>query len=208
VTVVRAKEPDVVLTDLRMPETDKDAGLRAALRIRQDRPAVGVILLSAYGEAEYAAELLQELPDRVGYVLKDHVDDVPELIRMMERVAAGGIAVDPRFVGRLLGRARRDNPLDRLSAQERNVLGLVAEGLSNNAIARRLRTTDSAVEKAITGIRRKLGLTGIDSNARVNVVLAYLRYTGQLRPADEPGASEGQPARGHQHDHSTAPNTR
>jgi DNA-binding NarL/FixJ family response regulator len=182
IITVRATVPDLVLTDQRMPNHDRDAGLRAALQIRQEHPQIGVILLSAYGEAEYASELLYKLDDRaVGYILKQQVHEVAQLIPQMQRVAAGGVALDPCFLNRVFARRHVNNPLDRLAPHELRILKLMAEGRSNAAIALETGTSEGAVEKAITGLHRKLDIDKPkNTNKRVSAVLAFLRHTGRL----------------------------
>jgi DNA-binding NarL/FixJ family response regulator len=173
---VRSYSPDVAIVDIRMPPTHTDEGLRAAKEIRERYPGVGVLVLSQYVEAEYAMELLAEGAEGVGYLLKDRVADVAEFAAAVRRVAEGGSALDPTIVSRLVGRQRRDNPIDTLTPREREVLTLMAEGLSNRALASRLVVTERAVEKHVTSIFGKLGL-GSDAGAhrRVLAVLAFLR---------------------------------
>ena len=159
-----------------MPPTHTDEGLVAAQRIRSDHPAVGVLVLSQYVEPSYALRLLEEHPERVGYLLKERVFDVAILVDALRRIADGETVVDPTIVSRLLGRGRRDDPLAALTAREREVLGLVAEGLSNKAIAARLFVTERTVEAHVKQIFLKLSLqTSPDSHRRVLAVLAYLR---------------------------------
>lgn len=178
--VVREALPDLVLTDQRMPRNDHDAGLRAAIEVRRIHQSAGVVLLSAYGEVRYATELLTALQERVGYILKQDVHNVTELIPLMERVAAGGVALDPRFVSQLIQRPRRENPLQRLTPHELRILALMAEGLSNAAIAQQIAASEGAVEKAVTALNRKLAIDGTNANRRVTAVLAFLRHTGRL----------------------------
>jgi DNA-binding NarL/FixJ family response regulator len=183
---VDAAEPDVVLADIRMPPTYTDDGLRAAVRIRRRHPHIGVVLLSHYGEVEYALRLVEALPDRAGYLLKDRATGAPELLDTIQRVAAGGLVIDPAVVGRLMARRRRDNPLQHLTERELEALRLMAVGLSNGAIARQMKVTTSTVEKHATALFRKLGLSPdlststAEINVRVRAVLTYLRHTGQL----------------------------
>ena len=167
-------KPDVVVVDVRMPPTFSDEGLRAALVVRARWPAMGVLVLSQYVEERYATELLSGRPHGVGYLLKDRVADVPEFLSALERVAAGGSALDSEVVAQLLARGRQ--PLDSLTAREREVLGLMAEGRSNAGIAEALVVTDGAVEKHINSIFAKLGLPPADGGHRR--VLAVLRYLG------------------------------
>lgn len=178
--------PDIALLDIRMPPTYTDDGLRAALRIRARHPHVAVLLLSSYGEVEYAVQLVEQLTDRVGYLLKEHTVSARDLIDAMRRVVAGGVIIDPDVVTRLIRRPRVVSPLARLTDREVQALALMAEGHGNAAIARHMRITTSTVEKHVTAVFRKLALspggdcpTGSD-NARVRAVLTYLRHTGQL----------------------------
>ena len=173
---VRSYTPDVVIVDIRMPPTHTDEGLRAAKEIRSTHPSIGVLVLSQYVETEYAMELLSESADGVGYLLKDRVSDIGEFVAAVQRVADGGSALDPTIVSRLVGRSRKDHPLDTITPRERDVLQLMAEGLSNGAIAARLFVTERAVEKHVTSIFGKLRL-GADpeSHRRVLAVLAFLR---------------------------------
>ena len=159
-----------------MPPTHTDEGLVAAQRIRTDHPAIGVLVLSQYVEPSYAMRLLEEHPERVGYLLKQRVFDVAILVDALRRIGDGETVVDPTIVSRLVGRRRREDPLAELTAREREVLGLVAEGLSNGAIADRLFVTERTVEAHVKQIFLKLGLTvDPDSHRRVLAVLAYLR---------------------------------
>jgi DNA-binding NarL/FixJ family response regulator len=175
--------PDLVLLDIRMPPTHTDDGLRAAVRIRERHPHMGVVLLSHHGEVEYAVRLVDALPDRAGYLLKERATGARELLDTVDRVAAGGLVIDPAIVGRLLARRRVDNPLERLTERELEALHLMAEGLANGAIARRMSVQVSTVEKHATALFRKLGLNvepaGAE-NVRVRAVLTYLRHTGRL----------------------------
>jgi DNA-binding NarL/FixJ family response regulator len=173
---VRAHKPDVAITDIRMPPSHTDEGLRAALVIRGELPETGVLVLSQYVDEAYAFELLSGSTEGVGYLLKDRVADVDALLEGVRRVAAGGSALDPEVVTHLLGRRRRDDPLDALTAREREVLALMAEGRSNRAIAAELVVTERAVEKHVTSIFSKLGLPASTADhRRVLAVLAYLR---------------------------------
>jgi DNA-binding NarL/FixJ family response regulator len=172
---VRAHKPDVAIVDVRMPPTHTDEGLRAAQLIREELPATGVLVLSQYVEEEYATELIGDRAEGVGYLLKDRVADVDAFVDAVRRVGDGGSALDPEVVSLMLGR-RRDEPLSELTPREREVLSLMAEGLSNNAIAERLVVTERAVEKHVTSIFGKLRLppTG-ETHRRVLAVLAYMR---------------------------------
>jgi DNA-binding NarL/FixJ family response regulator len=173
---VRSYSPDVAIVDIRMPPSHTDEGLRAAQEIREKHPTVGVLVLSQYVEPSYAMELLEESAEGVGYLLKDRVSDVHEFADAVRRVGEGGSALDPTIVSQLVGRRRRDDPIDQLTPREREVLGLMAEGLSNAALAERLVVTERAVEKHVTNIFGKLGL-GADAehHRRVLAVLAFLR---------------------------------
>jgi DNA-binding NarL/FixJ family response regulator len=172
---VRAHKPDVAVVDVRMPPTHTDEGLRAAQQIREELPGTGVLVLSQYVEEEYASELIGDRADGVGYLLKDRVADVEAFADAVRRVGQGGSALDPEVVSLMLGR-KRDEPLSELTPREREVLGLMAEGLSNHAIAERLVVTERAVEKHVTSIFGKLRLppTG-ETHRRVLAVLAYMR---------------------------------
>ncbi|WP_312038467.1 response regulator transcription factor [Streptomyces galbus] len=172
---VRAHEPDVVVTDVRMPPGFTDEGLHAAVRLRAERPGLPVLVLSQYVQRTYAAELLDSGDGTaVGYLLKDRVGQVEEFVAALDEVAAGGTVVDPEVVRQLL-RRRRD-PLDRLTPREREVLALVAEGRSNGAVARALVVSEAAVGKHIGSILTKLDLPPADDvHRRVLAVLAYLR---------------------------------
>jgi DNA-binding NarL/FixJ family response regulator len=173
---VRSYKPDVAIVDIRMPPGYRDEGLQAAKQIREHHPGTAVLLLSQYLEAGYALELLQESAEGVGYLLKDRVSDVSEFTAAVKRVAAGGSALDPTVVSQLVGRRRRDNPLAELSPREHEVLELMAEGLSNAAIAERIFITERAVEKHVTNIFQKLRLPPApDTHRRVLAVLALLR---------------------------------
>lgn len=172
---VAAHRPDVAVVDVRMPPTNTDDGLRAALRMRVEQPEVGVLVLSQYVEEGYANDLLAESAEGVGYLLKDRVGDVERFVDAVRRVGAGGSALDPEVVSRLLGRRRREDPLEEITPREREVLGLMAEGRSNAAIASRLFVTEKAVSKHAGNIFAKLGLAGSpDDNVRVLAVLTHL----------------------------------
>src|SRR6266540_3636833 len=169
-------KPDVALVDIRMPPTQTDEGLRAAQEIRERWPDTGVLVLSQYVEPAYAMELLGENAEGVGYLLKDRVSDVDEFAAAVRRVGEGGSALDPAVVSQLVGRRRRDDPLDELTPREREVLGLMAEGRSNQAVAERLVITLRAVEKHVTSIFSKLRLPATaEDHRRVLAVLTYLR---------------------------------
>jgi len=173
---VRLKRPDTAIVDIRMPPTHSDEGLVAAQRIRTDHPEVGVLVLSQYVEPSYAMRLLEEYPERIGYLLKQRVFDGAVLIDALRRIDDGETVVDPTIVARVLGRRRRADPLAELTAREREVLGLVAEGLSNRAIAGRLFVTERTVEAHVKQVFLKLALDlNPESHRRVLAVLAYLR---------------------------------
>jgi DNA-binding NarL/FixJ family response regulator len=173
---VGAHRPDVAVVDVRMPPTHTDEGLRAARTIRSEHPDTAVLVLSQYVEEAYALELLSESTERTGYLLKDRVSDVDAFLDAVRRVAGGGSALDPEVVSLLLGRRRREDPLEPLTAREREVLGLMAEGRSNAAIAEALVVTERAVEKHVTSIFSKLDLVPtVEDHRRVLAVLAYLR---------------------------------
>jgi DNA-binding NarL/FixJ family response regulator len=173
---VRLARPDAAIIDIRMPPTHTDEGLVAAQAIRTEHPAVGVLVLSQYVEPGYAMRLLEEHPERIGYLLKERVFDVAILVDALRRIADGETVVDPTIVSRLVGRRRREDPVARLTEREREVLGLLAEGLSNKAIAARLFVTERTVEAHVKQIFLKLDLNANpDSHRRVLAVLAYLR---------------------------------
>lgn len=168
--------PDLAVVDIRMPPTFRDEGLRAALEIRSKFPDTATLILSQYVEPAYAAELLADGGGRVGYLLKDRVFDVDEFVDAVRRVGQGGTALDPQVVAQLVGRHRQGSPIDRLTGREREVLGLMAEGRSNAAIAEVLVLTIGAVEKHIASIFTKLDLPPSETdNRRVLAVLAYLQ---------------------------------
>ncbi|SBT44387.1 response regulator transcription factor [Micromonospora narathiwatensis] len=175
---VRADEPDLLVTDIRMPPDHRDDGLRAAVTLRAERPRLAVVVLSQYVQTEYASALLDSGDGRrVGYLLKDRVADVAEFADTLRRVVGGGTAIDPDVVRHLLHRPR--DPLAALSAREREVLALLAEGHSNAAIAARLHVTEAAIGKHVGNILTKLDLPpSDDTNRRVLAVLTYLRRHG------------------------------
>ena len=173
---VRSYSPHVAIVDIRMPPTHTDEGLRAAQEIRERHPGVGVLVLSQYIEPAYAMELLAENAEGVGYLLKDRISDVKEFASAVRRVAEGGSALDPAIVTQLVGRRRKDDPIDHLTPREREVLELMAQGRSNAGIAERMVVTERAVEKHVTSIFEKLRLpASSDDHRRVLAVLAYLR---------------------------------
>jgi DNA-binding NarL/FixJ family response regulator len=173
-----AHRPDVAVVDIQMPPDRSDDGLRAALELRRLRPETGVLVLSQFYEESYARDLIGDSAEGVGYLLKERVGDVDAFTDAIARVAAGGSALDPEVVGRMLGRRQRDGALDRLSPRERDVLGAMAEGKSNQGIAQALFVGEAAVEKHVTQIFHKLGLgRSAGEHRRVLAVLAYLRET-------------------------------
>jgi DNA-binding NarL/FixJ family response regulator len=174
IALVRMKRPDLAVVDIRMPPGHSTEGLNAAVTIRKEFPETGIMVLSAFVHVEHAVELLSS-GQGIGYLLKDRVEDVTDFVQSLQRVADGGAVIDPALVQDLV-RARHDqDPLDMLSAREREVLELMAEGRSNTAIAQRLFITEKAVSKHTTSIFTKLGLAADqDDNRRVLAVLAYL----------------------------------
>jgi DNA-binding NarL/FixJ family response regulator len=174
-----AGELDLVITDVRMPPTHTDEGLRAALVIRSRHPELPILVLSQYVEERYAADLLGGRTRGVGYLLKDRVADVEDFLAALRRVAEGGTALDPDVVAQLLARTRQRDPLGELTPREREVLGLMAEGRSNAAISRQLVISSGAVEKHVTSVFTKLGLEPDAEDHRR--VLAVLRYLGGVQ---------------------------
>lgn len=185
---VFAHKPDVAVVDIRMPPTNTDDGLRAAVEIRRLLPETGVLVLSHYLESGYALELLADSAERVGYLLKDRVADLDRFVDAVRRVGRGGSVLDTEVVARLVDRGPQSgDPLTRLSPREREVVALMAEGRSNGAIAERLVVTERAIEKHVTGIFAKLDLAPSSSHhRRVLAVLAFLR--------DEPQPLSHRPA--------------
>jgi len=174
--LVEQYKPDVAIVDIRMPPTHRDEGLKAAQEIRARHPDVGVLVLSQYVELGLAARLLADNAAGLGYLLKDRITDLDEFAAAIRRVGAGGSALDPAIVSQLLGRRRDDDLLQHITPREREVLALMAQGYSNQAIADRLVVTVRAVEKHVTSIFDKLGLPDTsDSHRRVLAVLAFLR---------------------------------
>ncbi|MGW5949296.1 response regulator transcription factor, partial [Streptomyces celluloflavus] len=170
--------PDVSLIDVRMPPTQSDEGLRAALAARRELPGLPVLILSQHVEQLYARELLADGAGGIGYLLKESVFDADQFIDALERVAGGGTAMDPAVIAKLLAGGSSDRRLEQLTEREHSVLGLMAEGLSNQAIGRRLFLSESAISKYTTSLFGKLGITDDDSgNRRVLAVLAYLNRT-------------------------------
>jgi DNA-binding NarL/FixJ family response regulator len=173
---VRLTRPDTAIVDIKMPPTHTDEGLVAAQQIRAEHPEVGVLVLSQYVEPSYAMRLIEEHPERVGYLLKERIFDVAVLVDALRRIEEGETVVDPTIVSRLVGRRRREDPLAELTEREREVLSLVAEGMSNKAIAGRLFVTERTVEAHIKQIFLKLRLPEApDTHRRVLAVLAFLR---------------------------------
>jgi DNA-binding NarL/FixJ family response regulator len=174
IAAIRADEPDLAVIDIRMPPTHTWEGLDAAREIRAAFPRVGILLLSAYVEVETAIDLL-EGGERIGYLLKDRIMKTADIVDALERIASGGSVIDPALVQALVATARRDDPLAELTAREREVLALMAEGRSNNGIATRLVVTEGAVEKHVRSILSKLGLPAAgDNHRRVLAVLTFL----------------------------------
>lgn len=171
---VAAHQPDVAVVDIRMPPTHTDEGLRAALDLRRRFPGLGILLFSQYVETRFVNQLLAEGSSGVGYLLKERVSDIDDFVDALDRVAAGGTALDPEVVTQLFGAGRRDAALERLTPREREVLTLMAEGRSNAAIAASFVVTERAVEKHVANIFTKLGLPATPSDHRR--VLAVLRY--------------------------------
>jgi DNA-binding NarL/FixJ family response regulator len=173
--------PDLAIVDVRMPPTHTDEGIVAAVEARRRQPGLAVLVLSAYVEQAFATELFTDGGARLGYLLKERVGRVEEFLEALHRIVDGGTAIDPEVVAQLLTRSRPDNRLGRLSAREREVLALMAEGLGNGAIAERLVVTDGAVHKHIRSIFAKLDLAPADrADRRVTAVLHYLRDTARL----------------------------
>jgi DNA-binding NarL/FixJ family response regulator len=173
---VRSYSPDVAIVDIRMPPTHTDEGLVAARQIREKHPGTGVLVLSQYVESSYAMELLADSAEGVGYLLKDRVSNVDDFVAAVRRVGEGGSALDPSVVSQLVGRRRRDDPVDTLTPREREVLALMAEGRSNQGIADELVVTERAVEKHVTSIFVKLRLPAApEDHRRVLAVLTFLR---------------------------------
>ncbi|MGW2621087.1 response regulator [Streptomyces sp. NPDC001500] len=172
---IEEHRPDVAILDVRMPPTHTDEGIRAAVQARRRRPDLAVLVLSAYVEQSFATELLTGGVGGLGYLLKERVGRVEEFLDALHRVASGGTAIDPEVVAQLFARSRQDTRLERLSPRERDVLALMAEGLGNSAIAKRLVVTDGAVHKHIRSIFAKLDLSPADQvDRRVAAVLHYL----------------------------------
>ncbi len=176
VDAVGRHAPDLAIVDVRMPPTHTDEGIRAAIEIRERWPSVGILVLSQYVEERYAIDLLAGDTARLGYLLKDRVADVTDFVEAVRRVGTGGTALDPEVISQLFARSRHRDPIERLSPREREVLGLMAEGRSNAAIANALVVSDGAVEKHVRNIFTKLDLAPTESDHRR--VLAVLQWLG------------------------------
>jgi DNA-binding NarL/FixJ family response regulator len=185
----RAHKPDVAVVDIQMPPGNTDDGLRAALELRSERPETGVVVLSQFFEEAYAVNLIGDRPEGVGYLLKERVGDVSVFIDAVSRVAAGGTALDPDIVARMMGRRRDRGPLEALSPRDLEVLSEMAEGKSNRGIAESLFVSEAAVEKHVSAIFRKLGIAAsATGHRRVLAVVRYLRES-DLSRRDRAGAS-------------------
>lgn len=176
-SAVEQLEPDVVVTDVRMPPSNTTEGLVAAIGLREQRPEVGILVLSQYVEPSYAVRLLEREGAGIGYLLKERVADGAALVNAVCRTASGESVIDPEVVSRLLGRRRRDHPLDQLTDREKEVLRSMAEGSSNATIAHELSLAQKTVEHHVSNIFMKLGLSEVDGNRRVLAVLTFLRNT-------------------------------
>lgn len=174
---VRAHKPDVAIIDIRMPPNHEDEGLVAAAEIRKELPGTGILILSQYVEEHYVMRLLEDGTEGVGYLLKDRIAEIDRFVDAVRRVAGGGSVLDPEVVAQMLGRRRPEGPLQSLTPRERDVLEAMAEGLGNKAIADRLVVSVGAVERHVTSIFEKLGLSAADGGHRR--VLAVLAYLGQ-----------------------------
>jgi DNA-binding NarL/FixJ family response regulator len=172
--VVREQRPDLVIVDIRMPPQHETEGLDVALAIRQELPEIAILVLSAHAEVEEAMELLAG-GDRIGYLLKSRITDIPEFLATIERIVGGGSVIDPALVQELVSARRRDDPLKQLTTREREVLALMAEGLSNSGIGRRLWVTEGTIEKHVHSILNKLPLPeSTDDHRRVLAVITFL----------------------------------
>jgi DNA-binding NarL/FixJ family response regulator len=180
VHAVKLEQPDIAIVDIRLPPTFRDEGVRAAVELRDRAPDTAILVVSQYVELTYATELLSDARGGVGYLLKDRIMDVKEFVEAVRRVAAGGTALDPEVVAQLFSRQRREDPLEQLTPREREVLGMMAEGRSNAAIAEQLTLTVGAVEKHIANIFMKLRLPPSDTDhRRVLAVVTYLQGRGE-----------------------------
>ncbi|WP_367403264.1 response regulator transcription factor [Kocuria marina] len=177
VRAVEEHRPDFALVDVRLPPTFTDEGIRAAVLIRSSHPGVAVLVLSQYVEERYASELIASRREGLGYLLKDRVADVDQFLESVQTVGSGGTVLDPEVLTQILVRSRRREDMELLSPREREVLSLMAQGLSNASIATNLYLTESAVEKHIGSIFAKLGVTSETGNRRVLAVLKYLGYS-------------------------------
>ena len=177
-----AYRPDVVIADVQMPPRHEDDGLRAAMELRRRSPQIGVLILSQFCEPSYVMDLVGDRPEGIGYLLKERVGDVTAFVDAVTRVAAGGSALDPEVVVRMLGRRTSQGPLQTLTPRERAVLAAMAEGLSNSGVAESLLISHASVEKHVTAIFRKLGIAPADNeHRRVLAVLTYLRADDRRR---------------------------
>jgi DNA-binding NarL/FixJ family response regulator len=175
-TMVERERPDVAIVDVRMPPTQTDEGTRTAKELKAEQPELGVLVLSQVVETKHALDLFSEWPEGFGYLLKDRVSALDDFLDAVQRVAAGGTAIDPEVVGQLMGRRREQDPLEDLSPREREVLGLMAEGLSNRGICDRLFLSPKTIETHVNSIFTKLRLAPApDDHRRVLAVLAFLR---------------------------------
>ena len=175
IDAVMTMQPDLAIVDIRLPPTFRDEGVRAAIELRERAPDTAILVVSQYVERAYAAELLADARGGVGYLLKDRIFDVGEFVDVVRRVASGGTALDPEVVAQLVSRRRQGSALDRLTDRERDVLGLMAEGRSNGALAERLVLSLGAIEKHVANIFTKLDLPPSSSDhRRVLAVVAYL----------------------------------
>ena len=189
-TAVRRERPDVAIVDIRMPPTHTDEGARAAEQIRAEHPEVAILLLSQVIEARRALRLFHESPHGFGYLLKDRVLEIEDFLDAVRRVARGGTAIDPEVVSQLLGRTRPRGPIDELTPREREVLALMAEGRSNQAICRKLFLSPKTIETHVNSIFLKLGLLPApDDHRRVLAVLAHLRAEGPSPPDPAVGST-------------------
>lgn len=184
-STVAAAEPDLCILDVRLPPTGTDEGIRAALALRRDRPELPVLVLSQYVEERYASELIAGRGGALGYLLKDRVADVAEFLETVEAIGAGATIFDPEVVAQLLGRRTRDERMQRLTDRESTVLALLAEGRSNQAIARTLHVSEGSVEKHITAVFQKLDLEQDEAgNRRVLAALVHIAHGAPTQTGD------------------------